>query len=79
MLFWGLIGFPQAYQAYAICKDASVLRVLPNVEGLPWSVYTGMAGMAGTTIRSKILCLHWGSDSYCDYRPDSVHRMEIVL
>lgn len=40
---------PILYQTYATYKNTSFLRVLPNVEGLPWSVYTGIAGMAGQT------------------------------
>jgi NADPH-dependent curcumin reductase CurA len=34
---------------YAVHKDASQFKVLPENSGLPWSVYVGSAGMPGKT------------------------------
>ncbi|KIJ28165.1 hypothetical protein M422DRAFT_784624 [Sphaerobolus stellatus SS14] len=38
-----------AFQAYVIHKDVPPLTVLPHIENLPLSVYTGTLGMAGQT------------------------------
>ncbi|EJF64325.1 NAD(P)-binding protein [Dichomitus squalens] len=43
-----LYGFYR-FQQYDVITDVKSFRVLENKEGLPWSVYLGVAGMPGET------------------------------
>ena len=44
----------KVFQTYAIYKDVSKVLVLPNIPGLFWSVYSGVAGMAGGLGSSRL-------------------------
>ena len=43
-----------AFKHYVILPSADNIRVLENKEGLPWSLYVGVAGMPGTQCLQKL-------------------------
>lgn len=53
-----------AFQEYVVFKDPSEVywyRILENKEGLPWSAYTGICGLAGTKLISRWVFTDAGS------------------